>query len=351
LWKKGREIVSRGLVKASWVARLCGISERAVHAARRWMLGRKFLQCIEVAQHVLNRWGGCFVFSLQQEGGAAKRRVQPNSKRSRGGGASISGGYVVAGDFALSAAVPEDGSLGRNSRRLVSIRNSKLLQKEAGEFAPPYKQVHSIRSTSTTNQKDKPAFSGKTGFLSKKIEKPTLTNIQLEDLRRVPTLRELYQQAVAAKWLQHSEANLRNFISAAVRATRAGSVSSKTPGKPRCGGDPVRIFVGIVKKQLWHHITQEQEDRAVQVLKRYRDKQAAKDESKVSHILTELKTSVSMPLTGNTSKPVPIFAHQETISSVADAMGALKGEAAEPSQEALMSSRYYRGTYFANGHS
>jgi hypothetical protein len=31
--------------------------------------------------------------------------------------------------------------------------------------------------------------------------------------------------------------------------------------------------VEIVKKGLWHHITQEQEDRAIQALKRYQEKQ------------------------------------------------------------------------------
>jgi hypothetical protein len=47
-------------------------------------------------------------------------------------------------------------------------------------------------------------------------------------------------------------------ISAALRATRAGG---------RVGA----IFAGIVKKQLWHHVTQEQENRALAVLNRFRE--------------------------------------------------------------------------------
>ena len=256
LWKKGKEIVSKGLVKASWVARLCGISERAVHGARRWMQEKKILTVLEVKQQILNRFGGCFVIALQHEGErcdrcggkAAKRRVPHNSKRSR-----------VAG-------------------------------KSKNEFAPPYKQVHSIKSTSTTNQKDNPAFGKSAGFLSKNSKKPTLKNIQLEDLHRLSRLEDLYQQATAAKWLPDCEANLRNFVAAAVRATRVS-------------GDAVRIFVGIVRRGLWHHITQEQEDRAAQVLKRYREKQASKWSREVSSLLTELKSSLSMLPAGFASKP------------------------------------------------
>ncbi|HQH27597.1 MAG TPA: hypothetical protein PLP17_09400, partial [Oligoflexia bacterium] len=233
LWKKGKEIVSKGLVKASWVARLCGISERAVHGARRWMQEKKFLTVLEVKQQILNRFGGCFVIALQHEGErcdrcggkAAKRRVPHNSKRSR-----------VAG-------------------------------KSKNEFAPPYKQVHSIKSTSTTNQKDNPAFGKSAGFLSRNSEKPTLKDIKLDDLHRLSRLEELYQQATAANWLLDCEANLRNFVAAAVRATRVS-------------GDAVRIFVGIVKKGLFHHITQAEEDRAVQALKRYREKRTGRHEGR-----------------------------------------------------------------------
>ena len=68
-----------------------------------------------------------------------------------------------------------------------------------------------------------------------------------------------YRQAIEAKWLEPSEANVRNFVCAALRATRAGG---------RVGA----IFVAIVQRRLWHHITQEQEDTALRVLRNYRDK-------------------------------------------------------------------------------
>ncbi len=263
LWKKGKEIVSKGLVKASWVAKLCGISERAVHSARRWMQEKKFLTVLEVTQHVLNRFGGCFVIALQHEGegGAAKRRVLHNSKCSR----------AAAG-------------------------------KSTNEFAPPYKKVLPLRKISTTNQKYNPAKGGEAGFLSKNSEKPTLKDIKPNDLHRLSRLEELYKQAVAANWLKHSEENLRNFIAAAVRATRVS-------------GDAVRIFVGIVRRGLWHHITQDQEDRAVQALKRYREKRGATKCSRgVSSLVAELKSSLSMPLAGFGAKSASYTPRHWTIS-------------------------------------
>jgi hypothetical protein len=93
------------------------------------------------------------------------------------------------------------------------------------------------------------------------LEGPTLRNIKLADLRRLSRLKTLYAQATAERWLEHSEANLRNFIAAAARATRVD-------------GDAVRIFVGIVRRGLWHHLSIEDENRATQALKREEERLA-----------------------------------------------------------------------------
>ena len=87
----------------------------------------------------------------------------------------------------------------------------------------------------------------------------TLRRIKLVDLQRLSRLRALYAQATAAKWLAHSEANFRNFVAAAARATRVD-------------GDAVRVFVGIVRRGLWHHLTIDDEDRALNALKRERER-------------------------------------------------------------------------------
>jgi hypothetical protein len=91
--------------------------------------------------------------------------------------------------------------------------------------------------------------------------KPDLRNICPEDIKRLSRLRELYRQATEAGWIERSEPAFLNFAAAAARATRVA-------------GDPVRIFVGIVRRGLWHHITQEQEERAAAVIRRERERKA-----------------------------------------------------------------------------
>ncbi len=216
LFKQGKKINPQGLVKASWVSGVFGISERAVHAARKWLIGLKFLIPVEVNQHVLNRFGGCFRINLKQGAEIPPRKVRKEKKRE--------------------------------------------------EFAPPYKQSSCTKSTNnqyiktSTNQTLKrPPKQARPGFWKNKSQEPDIRDIRGGDLKQLSSVLILYQQAVKAGWLKHSEANLRNFASAAVRAQKV------------CG-NAARIFVGIVKKGLWHYVTNEQEDRALTVLKRYREK-------------------------------------------------------------------------------
>lgn len=79
-----------------------------------------------------------------------------------------------------------------------------------------------------------------------------------EDLQSFSLTEALYWQAVDEGMIDHSESNALNWLSAAVRA--------------KCvRGDPVRIFLGIVRRKLWAHITQDQEERARRALIRYRE--------------------------------------------------------------------------------
>ena len=216
LFRKNKEIFAYGLVKASWVASAFGIGERSVHSARRWLTAGGFLIQEPLNQFVLNRWGGKFVVKLEQKG----KRLAHFTKQVRG----------AQQKRAIESAPPP------NKSTYLSTYYNQINNK-------PAKAVHGVQAA----------------IEEKPTGKPTLNNVTAEDLRKLPRLEELYRQAVQAKWLQHSEANLRNFTSAALRATRAGG---------RVGA----IFVGIVKGGLWHHVTHEQEDRAALVLNRYRER-------------------------------------------------------------------------------
>jgi hypothetical protein len=204
LFIRAGRILSGGLVKASWVAFTFEISERSVHAARKWLLSLGFLAQEQVHQLVLNRHGGKFVFVFE-----------PPAQQ-------------------------------QEALRLQT------------ESAPPSKTISTYLSTNYNQINNKPAPAAP-GVRVERSNNPILRDIQPEDLKKPARLEELYRQAVRAGWITHSEASIRNFACAALRATRAGG---------RVGA----IFVGIVKNRLWRHVTQEQEDRALTVLKRFRDR-------------------------------------------------------------------------------
>jgi hypothetical protein len=203
------EISNKGTAKASWIAEAVGLSLRAVRAARSELLALEFISDDEGSkQWKLNRDGAYFTLNLDwKESKTEESREQAIT------------------DFAPP--IPQISS----------------------NFAPPYKD----KKTLNRSKNQKTQTSEESGFNSKKIRNLSLKDIKHEDLRRLSKLKILYAQAVQANWLKASEANFQNFVAAAVRATRIE-------------GDSVRIFVTIVRKGLWHHITQAQEDRAREVI-------------------------------------------------------------------------------------
>ena len=84
-------------------------------------------------------------------------------------------------------------------------------------------------------------------------------NLKREDLEKFAPIEALFWQAVDRKLLRDSEMDVLNFLGAAVRA-RFGNAR-----------DPVRVFVAIVRRGLWNHITCEEEDRARAALARHRE--------------------------------------------------------------------------------
>jgi len=200
---KSGEIRGAGTVKISWICALCKISERAARSARAELIRLGWISRDTGSfQRKLNRDGAYFLIN-KAWGRVAREFAPPRAERSRG-------------------------------------------------FAPPLKRLE----TPSDNKNQKLMKRDGSGFCEKvRGGRPRLRNILPEDIRKPGRLRELFEQAIRAGWIERSEANLLNFAGAAVRANRAA-------------GDSVRIFVGIVRKRLWHHISHEDEERGRAVLKR-----------------------------------------------------------------------------------
>ncbi len=205
---RDRTIKNKGSVKASWIAEVFNLSLRAVKGARREL----------IAMGWISKDIGSFQRKLNRDGAYFEINL----------------------------------SWGREEKRDASPPQfAPPSPKNTPQFAPPKERLKTPYGSKYQETSS--------GVLTKEKE-PSLKNIAREDLESITRTEALYQEALRAGWLVPSEANALNWIGAAIRA------------KTVKGGDSVRIFVTIVRKKLWHYVTQEQEDRAIAALKRHREK-------------------------------------------------------------------------------
>jgi hypothetical protein len=206
--RRSGEVSGSGSVKLTWIAERFGLSERAARYARRELIALGILTPdTGSSQRKLNRHGAYFTVNLEW-------REEPHR------------------DPAEAIVAP-------------------LVVPIAPRIAPP--EGDKRTSSGTKDQQARPDRTS--GLYGRSDRKPSLRDIRREDLTRISCVLALYEQAVRAGWLAPSDANRRNFVAAAVRAVRAN-------------GDAARIFVAIVRRGLWHHITSVEEERAVSALRR-----------------------------------------------------------------------------------
>jgi len=91
---------------------------------------------------------------------------------------------------------------------------------------------------------------------STRARPPTLREVTLEDLRDVDRLLVLHQQARARGWVLEGAAERLNVVATAVHALRIGQ-------------EPCRLFVALLRDRRWEVITQEDEDRALRMVREH----------------------------------------------------------------------------------
>ncbi|BAS60246.1 hypothetical protein NIES2135_65080 (plasmid) [Leptolyngbya boryana NIES-2135] len=215
-----------GSVKSSWVAQIAHISLRAAKSVRAHLIEIGWLtKDTGSTQRKLNATGAFFRINTQW------RRSSSTTKQPR----------------AVDNSTTSDS------------QSAPLIAKLGSKSAPPIQDLKT-----STNSKDQKSSKSLPGVYqqTQKISPPILHNIQANDLYHFHRLELLYWQAIAAKWLIHSEASTLNWICAAVRAREVVK---------RSGGNAVKVFVTIVRRKLWNTITGTQEDYARKSLVRFRE--------------------------------------------------------------------------------
>jgi len=215
------ELNPRGTVKASWIAETFGVSQRAVKYAQAMLRSLGWI-CKDThsRQRKLNRDGAYFTIDLEWEFKAREPVV-------------------------------------KSDKSVTNIALPLL------EIAPPFAPPKEDRETSYEDQHQQTLATEPDGVDEVKGSKmrlppPSLRRILPEDLHRFDRMELLHRQGVAQGWINDSEAMALNFLAAAVRAREHGK-------------DPVRLFVAIVRRGLWSHITHAQEEQARRALARFRE--------------------------------------------------------------------------------
>ena len=227
--RKSGEVRGKGTLKLSFATDALGVSERAAKYARSELIKIGWISKDTGSfQRKLNRDGAYFLINLSW--------INPNS-------------------------AAYQSNLAANSNESRVVAESQFAPPEAKtctKFAPPYKEKKTPYGSK--DQKTLGAAQIPTGVFSKQFRerKPNIRDVKLDDLMSLSKMEALYLQACKLGLTQASEASALNFLSAAVRAKRVKS------------GDPVKVFVSILRRKLFHHITQEEEETARRALVRIR---------------------------------------------------------------------------------
>ena len=284
LYLKSGKCLSRGRVKASWIAAVFGVGLRRVKHARQELIAGRWLIPLGADQWALNRWGAHFRINLEW---SRLDVIDPViSVTSTDSEHPISGpGPELAPPLAPSGpelAPPESDKEPLNGREKnqkpasgpsgISISNSTENAREpqtgcnldGGSVPPALANLPGPASLALANIPPMPSPATRRSSASvpsrmqpAAIGKPNLQDVVPEDLKDTGRLLELHDQAVALGYVTTSERDRLRFVSAAEHARVIGT---KNP----CG-----LFVRLVRCRLWSFLTQDDEDAANVRLKRH----------------------------------------------------------------------------------
>ena len=257
LYMRKGQVDPRGRCKASWVATAFGIDITSVERGRAKLLELGII----VRDHAdsskerwaRRRWGGCFHWNLAwNETSGSERRAQPE---------------VDTGTPLVSTGTPETTPLctSNGKRETETAEDSDTgLRGMLEDSTTGLRGVESDRYLHSGSKNQKPTSGGPSGVLKpKKVEgarppkTPTVRAIHEQDLEDTGRLLQLFDDARSRGLTEGSDAGRLRFVSLAEHARRYGTTN------------PAGLFRSLLERRRWHFITQEDEDLAVQRLKRH----------------------------------------------------------------------------------
>jgi hypothetical protein len=207
LYYRAGECVSGGFCKASWVAEVFTVDLRNVKASRKFLAETlSLLECVPIPQSLQNRYGQKVIINLSWHGAAVDNSPHEKSE-------------LPPPSAHVDTGLPP-------------------LEEHKKPFQEPKHQKPS--------EDEQP-----TGVLETlDEEKPTLRHIMLKDLKDTARLLLLFEEAQVQGIIGGSESERLTFVATAERARVRGVEN------------PEGLFAELVRRRLWHFVTQDDEDRA-----------------------------------------------------------------------------------------
>jgi hypothetical protein len=257
LYYRDGQCQPEGLCKASWIAQVFGVSERAVKTARQQLEAIGFLRRTKTAQWVLNRYGQKMTINLHWAGRPLPEALHPEP---------------VAELAPLPASSPHETAPPDSHQQLpTEEKNQKpATSRPVGVLSTLFAQARECLRTGTALPTDSEPPVART--VSAPVRKgqestpvvpqtpmpaPRLQHVTLPDLKDTERLLALYTQSVQAKLIGPSEAERLTFV---------GLAQHVLAYHPENAGG---LFRHLLTRRCFHFVTQQDEDAAQQRLKQY----------------------------------------------------------------------------------
>lgn len=246
-----------GFCKASWIAQVFGVSERAVKTARQRLEALGFLQRTETPQWVRNRHGQKMMINLQWAGKAMPKIETPETRMKTAPPLAPEAHTIAPLDSDKELLTEQKhqkptsgGSAGVLSTLVAQIREAMRNGICVVEEPPPLRRDSGEVLVYTTPL---PATTSK----PRTLPSPQLAHVIRLDLQDLARLLALYTQAVHRQLIGSSEAERLAFVALAQHVLHFRPVN------------PGGLFLQLLKRQHFAFITQEEEDTARRRLSAY----------------------------------------------------------------------------------
>jgi len=237
LYYREQRCCSGGWCKASWIAEVFGINLRSVKAARKHLVEIGWLRTFHTSQCLGNRWGTYTLINLSWTRAAIEHRAEAHAAPP-------------------ASQSPPPSALCTAGLPPLSKEGTEPLQELQHHQPPP--QVEAALSPTA------PISGGTTGVETQEKDtithptlSPTLQHIVPDDLRDTERLLALFEQAQRQGLIGTSDSARLTFLATAEHACVIGS------------SNPCGLFAALIRRQLWHYVTDRDEDAASARLKQH----------------------------------------------------------------------------------